>query len=398
MKIRLPALKAGSLGFSFRPRRHGSTANCSKVTRMRGFIVSAVFALLLASCAAAGGPSNDALHAPNGTESFPSPSAHLLESPTPAGHLYVLAYETAQPGLPASPTPTPAIVAVYSVNDTGNHAPRRLIGGPSNVLWVGSERIAADRYGDLYVTCFRCVNGFNGPTGGLLQFAPKANGNASPSATEQMTMPYGVGVDAHGNPYVYDPGTGVYPVLDEFPIGPGGGSFRQITGSNTGFTGASDLVRLDHAGHVYVAEPGQSRFQKFAASANGNIAPISSFTDARFGSTVTIYDLTIDRANNVYTIASVNGTPEVDEYPSGSSGLITPTVVLSGALTQMYQSVSIAFDNAGRLYIGNCASSCPSGFPNVTVYAAGASGDVAPVSVLDILNGATGIGSISIGK
>lgn len=361
---------------------------------MRGVFVTVACVFLLAACAAAGGPSSVFGHGAGAVGMPASGSEALSSSPTPAGHLYVLAYQTYQPNNFPTPTPTPAVISVYSVNDSGTHPARRLIAGTNTLLGVGAQQIAADRFGDVYVTCHQCLTNMLGSQSELLQFAPKANGDAAPEVSIELAFPFGVSTDSHGNPYVFDGAQTSF--IYEFPIGPGGGTYRQINGSNTRLGGVPEYLTVDHAGRIYSDSGGY--FTEFAATASGNVAPIAFFLDGRglMGHTVVDYGLAVDRANDLYTVATVDGVPEVDEFSRKSSGPVTPTVILSGSMTQLYQPDSIAIDNAGRIYVGNCAMNCPLPYPDVTVYAAGATGNVAPVSVLDIPW--SGIASIAIGK
>lgn len=351
---------------------------------------SAAIFFFIAAAVAGCGVGQRALEPTNGN-AWSSIAAPTVSS-SPRGHLYVLMFQGSE-GIGPSPTPTPGWIDIYSVTDTGNHLPRRDIAGNNTLLQGGPQELAVDRYGDVYVTCIVCYSLGRLTSGGLLQFAPGSSGDAAPERVLLATYPYGVAADRLGDPWVYDSGA-----LYRFPIGPGGGTYQQVSGSNTGLGGVDSVVARNHQGRIYVSGGTTGYFEVFAPTAQGNVAPVRTFDDG--GNPETVYGMAFDSSDNLFVIATVNGAPEVDEYPANAKGLVTPTVVLSGPLTGMFQVDGIAIDDTNRIFISNCRATCLAGYPNVTVYAAGATGDVPPTAVLtlDQNTGGTGVAAIAIGK
>ena len=81
-------------------------------------------------------------------------------------------------------------------------------------------------------------------------------------------------------------------------------------------------------------------------------------------------DLYVANASNAY------GPGTIDVYAPGASGDALPIRSISGDNTQLGSSITgLAFDMSGNLYVANDDS----GNQSVTIYAAGASGNVAPI-------------------
>jgi hypothetical protein len=77
-----------------------------------------------------------------------------------------------------------------------------------------------------------------------------------------------------------------------------------------------------------------------------------------------------------YGTGSANNS-SVTVYAAGAKGNATPIATIKGANTLLDQPLGIALDAAGRIYVANSATT--SAQYRITVYAAGATGDVAPV-------------------
>ncbi|MGA8476006.1 MAG: hypothetical protein WB681_13215 [Candidatus Cybelea sp.] len=90
---------------------------------------------------------------------------------------------------------------------------------------------------------------------------------------------------------------------------------------------------------------------------------------------------TVDSNYNVWT--SIEGSPaSLDMFNAGDYGKVKPTTVISGSYTQLSYPESVAVDSEGKIYAGNSYynTGCGNRADNITVYAAGASGNVAPIA------------------
>jgi hypothetical protein len=132
--------------------------------------------------------------------------------------------------------------------------------------------------------------GSNGTTSGgsILQFAAGANGSATPIATltTDLAAITALATDSSGRIYVAGLFTGSSPVIEVYAAGASGAAtpMRTISGTATGLVNAS-AISVDGAGNIFVAHSPQTTsgsyvytLDEFAASATGNVAPISSFT------------------------------------------------------------------------------------------------------------------------
>src|SRR2546425_12957020 len=71
-------------------------------------------------------------------------------------------------------------------------------------------------------------------------------------------------------------------------------------------------------------------------------------------------------------------SPSITVYAVGATGNATPTAIIAGGNTGLIGPGAMAFDAAGRLYVANGNSLSLT--YNITVYGAGATGNVAPTA------------------
>ncbi|PYO70626.1 MAG: hypothetical protein DMD64_16905, partial [Gemmatimonadetes bacterium] len=76
-------------------------------------------------------------------------------------------------------------------------------------------------------------------------------------------------------------------------------------------------------------------------------------------------------------------------YAAGASGNATPTATIAGGNTGLNFPNGVALDGAGNIYVVNEFSGSAGGPGTITVYAAGASGNVTPTAT--IAGGNTGL-------
>jgi hypothetical protein len=256
----------------------------------------------------------------------------------------------------------------YNPAASGNVAPQAILsGGNTGINQPGG--LAFDPSGNLYIAN---ING-NSIT---VYARGAAGGNATPTATIA-----GSNTGLSGPYAVFATSTKIY-VSDEtlpgsvrvFPIGSNGNvtPTQVITGSNTSLGNFNFGVAADSSGKIYVAEPFSNLILIFAANANGNARPIGTISGSNTGLS-SPQGITIDSADNLYA-----GGATVNVYAPGATGNVAPIQLISGSNTGLNGVQFVAVDSNKNIYASNYGSACGSGC-SITVYAAGATGNVAPI-------------------
>ncbi len=218
--------------------------------------------------------------------------------------------------------------------------------------------------------------------------AAGASGNTAPlrtisGANTQISNDYGLTIDASGNMYLSGLRNATITV---YAAGASGNvaPTRSITGAATGLNYPLGLA-IDGSGNLVVANFGNQSVTVYAPGASGNATPIRTIS----GSNTNLaepYGIALDPAGNLYVVDNASqfgGTDELTVYAAGANGNIAPTRTITGAATGMSGAVYDAVDAAGKIYVTNATAS------SVTVYAAGANGNAAPVATISGSN--TGI-------
>ncbi|HEX3833146.1 MAG TPA: putative Ig domain-containing protein [Solirubrobacteraceae bacterium] len=124
---------------------------------------------------------------------------------------------------------------------------------------------------------------------------------------------------------------------------------------------------------IWVSDATNSVLRAYALRASGNASPTVTLSGSL--SQLNGPDgLVLDATGGLY-VANGN-TASVNYYTAGASGTATPTRVISGPFTGLALPAGMALDSAGRLYVAN------EGASTVTVYAAGANGNQVPVQTI----------------
>ena len=263
----------------------------------------------------------------------------------------------------------PGTILVFPINASGNVPPSQHIAGAKTLLQeplhVGissSKNIFSSNYPYL-------------PTGKalVLAYAPSATGNVAPYRTLDVPACRVMAVDAHG--YIYA-GNSLEPsfqgIIYVYPPNASGGTkpVRTIFGAKTTLRDPEGFA-FDAQGRLWVGDRGQSAVLSFAANANGNVAPLTSFkpdtagpTDLAFGpkglylnegGVVAIYaptasgyaqpsqefhvgtdgagavGLGVDPAGNMYVLDTTKNA--IEEYAPDASGNATPIRTIAGPKT-----------------------------------------------------------------
>lgn len=236
----------------------------------------------------------------------------------------------------------PGTINIYAAGATGNVAPIQSISG-SNTLMQDSNGIAVNPMnGDIYVTSEGV-----GPSsyGSILIFPNNANGNVAPSGI--------------------------------------------IAGPSTGLE-SNLAVALDGAGNIYstnyISGASRNTVTVYAAGSTGNVAPLRTIKGSHT-KMAGPEGLALDADSNIYV---ANYPNSVTVYAAGASGNVAPIQLIKGSLTKMKYSEGVAVDGSGKIYVSNGAGYGGVSRSFITVYPAGANGNVGYVQ--RIKGAKTGLG------
>ncbi|HYB92336.1 MAG TPA: hypothetical protein VEC38_14965 [Candidatus Binataceae bacterium] len=305
-------------------------------------------------------------------------------------------------------------VTVYAANANGNVPPIAVIGG-SNTGLTSPLAIALDASGQIYV-----LNSMFGSWASITVYPPLGTStgvvNEAPIATIAggFDLPAGIAVDSLGNIYVanetggpFVPGTEDAGQITVYPPGSNGDTapIATISGAATGL--AQPLaIALDSSGNIYVANyhtantsgnlEYDSSITVYQAGSNGDARPMAIIT----GSHTLLPDfpqgIVLDSSGNLYVTGG-----SVNVYPAGSNGNVPPAAIIKGPDTGLDGPYGIALDASGSLYVAN-ADGGTNHLGSITIYAAGSSGDAAPLVTITSsstgLDGASGIAVDSSGN
>jgi len=155
-----------------------------------------------------------------------------------------------------------------------------------------------------------------------------------------------------------------------------------IAGSNTGLTFPWGITR-DTAGRLYVVNLGTSAASAetvtvYAANAFGNVAPIRTIG----GSKTALHHvegIAVDAAGQIYVAnlrdAGTHGD-SITVFAANASGNVAPVATIAGSHTGLNAPWSIALAADGRLFVANNGSN------SIAIFAPGASGNVAPIATI----------------
>ncbi len=116
----------------------------------------------------------------------------------------------------------------------------------------------------------------------------------------------------------------------------------------------------------------------YAAGSNGNVAPVRSIR-GQSTKLYYVYGSAVDAGGNVYVANGYHSGCCITVYAPGATGDVKPIRNISGAKTQLAVPVGLALDARGDIYVLNAEGSPTR---SVTVYAAGANGNVKPIRAI----------------
>jgi hypothetical protein len=133
---------------------------------------------------------------------------------------------------------------------------------------------------------------------------------------------------------------------------------------------------------MYVANYGGNDISLFPVSANGNVGPGANTIAGSNTGLVGPRGVAVGSTGKIY-VASSNwaGTDRVTVYPAGAAGNVAPAQTISGSNTGLSNIYGIALDAVGDIYVASAAQNGP-GAQSVNVFAPGATGNVVPIRTI----------------
>jgi hypothetical protein len=192
--------------------------------------------------------------------------------------------------------------------------------------------IAFDSKGHVYVSAF--VQGGRG----IEVFAPGAN-NCVKKPKRTISDEGGLAIDSNNLLYVANSTTAT---IDIFPSG-SATMEAQIGGSNTGLV-APGTVAVDASRNVYVFDNTTATISEFAAGVTGNVAPIRTIAGSKTGLTIGDgFNCAVAVSKNTGNIFVSNpNSNAVLVFAATASGDVAPIQTIAGGATQISNPLGIA--------------------------------------------------------
>lgn len=150
-----------------------------------------------------------------------------------------------------------------------------------------------------------------------------------------------------------------------------------MNGSNIAVDGDGDVYVANGRECVYSDCLGTTGILVYEPGVRGRLAPswaISGVkTQLEFPQGVAV-----DGVGNVY-VSDTRVGPHIFVYGAGDHGNVAPIQSISGSKTQLTIPMAVAVDAERNIYVANWGRYEPS---SLTVYAAGATGNVAPIRII----------------
>jgi hypothetical protein len=210
----------------------------------------------------------------------------------------------------------------------------------------------------------------------ILSFNSNDSGAVSPDAT--LTLPtnfnaFATAIDKTGNLYIVGTLANTTSEVLVYAAGASGAATpaRVLSGSQTQLANAdAETIAVDSTGLLYVLT-NRGTVNVYAAAANGNVAPMRSFT----GGADTGTSIAVDSSGNTYVGGFIDSIVRV--YGPTASGTVTPIRTLTGSSTQLGNIFQLAIDSSNQLYVATTNTG-----QAVLIFASGANGNVAPVRTI----------------
>jgi len=165
-----------------------------------------------------------------------------------------------------------------------------------------------------------------------------------------------------------------------------------IMATSEGKSGSSMLTVS--AASLYVSNAGSFRYGSvtiYSTDATGDAAPTSTIVGGATGLDNNI-GIAVDATGRIYVANIFDGhSDSVTIYAAGATGNTAPIATISGPDTGLGYAWDIAVDAAGRIYVTNVIGGDVFSHNWITIYSAGATGNVAPIATLGGVNHPRGI-------
>jgi len=167
-----------------------------------------------------------------------------------------------------------------------------------------------------------------------------------------------------------------------------GSAVVAATSAGVSATAAVTVTGLVAGKLLYVANQAGNNILVFAAGASGNATPMATIAGGNTGLDFP-YGVAHDGAGNIYATNSGSsgvGSSSITVYAAGANGDAAPIATIRGSNTGLNFPLGIALDGAGDIYVANFGAS------NILIFAAGASGNVTPIATIAVASPCTTYG------
>lgn len=154
---------------------------------------------------------------------------------------------------------------------------------------------------------------------------------------------------------------------------------KVLEGPNTGLRTPTGIA-FDDAGQMYVSNKRDNTITVYPYNwSTGNVAPLKTLSGAN-----TLLNAPVAIAFDADQQMYVVNLDSITVYaPDWSTGDTSPVKVLSGSSTGLKDPSGLAFDSIGRMYVANSSGAIGSALGSITVYGDGwTAGDTKPMAVL----------------
>jgi len=117
----------------------------------------------------------------------------------------------------------------------------------------------------------------------------------------------------------------------------------------------------------------------YALAANGDAAPLQTISGSNTGLS-DAQGIAVSGSHKMFVPNHLVDSLTV--YAKGAHGNVAPIRTIIGSNTGINLPEEIALDASGKIYVANCGCGSTSAPSSVTVYAAGANGNVAPIQTI----------------